>query len=214
MFGGHGHLEKKLRKSGAKAQAVVRTAHNTLRGPEIASHQYFIWNLTLLVRPAGEAAFDASLDQRFWKPLEPVPGSLLNVLYDPTDHSKVAIDTELTAVGPKVYGQLTSILDPTADEAAAVASLASSDPAGAGVAFGDATSAKPVVVGGDPEMLKQMLLHPSKASEIAASFGVTAASQEGRLHWAVRTPHGELVPVEPYPMDGSGETDRGSGAAT
>jgi hypothetical protein len=209
MFGGHGRLERKLRKSGAKAEAVVRTAHNTLRGPEIDSHQYFIWNLTLLVRPAGEAEFEASLNQRFWKPLEPVPGSLLNVLYDPADHSQIAIDSELTSVGPKVYGQLTSILDPTADEAVAVASLEASAPSGASVAFGDTTTSKPVVVGGDPDMLKQMLLHPSKASEIAASFGVTAASQEGRL----RTPHGELVPVEPYPMDPSMATDPGPGAA-
>jgi hypothetical protein len=38
MFGGHGRLERKLRKSGAKAQALVRTADNTLRGPEIDSH--------------------------------------------------------------------------------------------------------------------------------------------------------------------------------
>jgi len=134
-----------------------------------------------------------------------VPGSLLNVLYDPTDHSKIAIDSELTHVGPLVYGQLTSILDPTAEEAAAVASAASSDPSDAGVAFGDASSSRRVVVGGDPEMLKQVLRHPSKAGDIAASFGVTAASQAGRLHWAIRTPHGELVPVEPYPMGPSAD---------
>jgi hypothetical protein len=212
MFGGHGRLERKLRKSGAKAQALVRTADNTLRGPEIDSHQYFIWNLTLLVRPAGEAEFEASLRQRFWKPLEPVPGSLLNVLYDPTDHSKIAIDSELTHVGPLVYGQLTSILDPTAEEAAAVASAASSDPSDAGVAFGDASSSKRIVVG-DPEMLKQVLRHPSKAGDIAASFGVTAASQADRSHWAIRTPHGELVPVEPYPMDPSADADPGTGPA-
>jgi hypothetical protein len=98
LFGGSKRLETKLRQSGRSATADVSDAKrthwlNSSGGQAIGGQNTTVtWRLRLHVRPDSEAPFDAKL-------IEAVPlgeaisvGQSMAVLYDPNDHSKVAID--------------------------------------------------------------------------------------------------------------------------
>jgi hypothetical protein len=106
MFG-RKSLEEKLREgNGASAPATILDRKNAVAvgvtgqsGLGGSRHR-----LALRVEPAGQAPFEAEVavaDEKFpqWEMAE--PGWAVVVLYDPKDHSKVALDVE--ASKEKVY---------------------------------------------------------------------------------------------------------------
>ncbi len=99
MFGDRG-LEKRLRKGAGKtARAILVDAKkghwvSSTGGNEsqLANSAKVTWTLTLRVMPDGEPPFEAMVKEAFRTGGRPIPDDEYKVLYDPQDHSKVAID--------------------------------------------------------------------------------------------------------------------------
>jgi hypothetical protein len=99
MFGHHPLLERKLRNEGRRAFAKIREAKRTHWAETVGSEAVvadtrILWKLVLQVEPEGEPPFRAEVDELFGQMASPAPSAdyALVVLYDPDDHSKVAID--------------------------------------------------------------------------------------------------------------------------
>ncbi len=96
MFGNNKRLERKLSEHGARAQAEVLEAAQThvaiTTGNEaIVGNTEIVWKLRLRVMPEGGEPFEAEIKERFPQLGGPATGQIVNVLYDPEDHSKVVI---------------------------------------------------------------------------------------------------------------------------
>jgi hypothetical protein len=97
-FGGDRRLEANLRQRGRPATADVSDAERThaLRaaGEHTATGQNptATWRLRLQVKPDGETPFDADLTEAIPLGEEISVGQSMAVLFDPNDHSQVAID--------------------------------------------------------------------------------------------------------------------------
>lgn len=97
MLGLRKREEKKLREHGSEATAEVLEATRgrfsvTVGDPQLVENTQILWHLTLRVRPQHAEEFTADVKQRFSQMSSPVVGMTLPVLYDPDDHSKLAID--------------------------------------------------------------------------------------------------------------------------
>jgi hypothetical protein len=100
MFGNDRGLEKRLRKGAGKtARAILVDAKkghwvSSTGGSEsqLANSAKVTWTLTLRVMPDGEPPFEAMVKEGFRVGSRPSPNYEYKVLYDPRDHSKVAID--------------------------------------------------------------------------------------------------------------------------
>src|ERR1700753_1979735 len=98
MFDGHKHLEKKLRKKGARGMADITEAHETqvdrgtmdqaglVRGGAYRWHYRF----AVAVTPEQGMPFTASFTGESDHPLQ--AGDQLPVLFDPSDHDSICID--------------------------------------------------------------------------------------------------------------------------
>jgi hypothetical protein len=100
MFGNHELLERKLRKKGKAATATVLTFHKTISMTESVNGSIpvtkYLCTVDVSVQPGGEPAFETTTDAWF-SGLEPSPGTVVPVLYDPSDHSKLVVDHSDTA---------------------------------------------------------------------------------------------------------------------
>ena len=99
MFGHRPLLERKLRKEGRQAFAKIREAKRThwtetVGDPAVVADTRILWRLVLQVELEGEPPFRAEVDELFGQMASPAPSAdySLVVLYDPDDHSKVAVD--------------------------------------------------------------------------------------------------------------------------
>jgi hypothetical protein len=97
MFGHHELRERNLRKHGKSAIATVlecRQTHfsETTGNPGLVGNTKVECKLKLRVQPDGEPAFEAATDGLFGQFSIPTEGMPLQVLYDPANHKKVAID--------------------------------------------------------------------------------------------------------------------------
>jgi hypothetical protein len=101
MFDGHKHLEKKLRKHGARGMADITVAHETQvdRGSLDAAGEYtgggaYCWHyrFEVQVTPPQGTPFAASFRGESEHPLQ--AGDQLPVLFDPHDHDRICIDHE------------------------------------------------------------------------------------------------------------------------
>jgi hypothetical protein len=102
MLGHHPKLHRELQKKGRRAFAKVREAKKThyyeafgtTPAQEVANTRV-LWKLVLRVEPEGEDAFDASVEEFFGSGATVEPSDRhyqFVVLFDPSDHGKVAID--------------------------------------------------------------------------------------------------------------------------
>ena len=98
LFGGDRRLEANLRQSGRPATADVSDAQRAYglhsAGGQAVDDQNTTttWRLRLQVNPDGEASFDAKLTEAVPLGEEISVGQRMAVLYDPHDHSRIAID--------------------------------------------------------------------------------------------------------------------------
>ncbi len=117
VFGSHERLEKHLRQNGRGALAEVLRAESTHRsvthGPDqVFANTQVVWNLKLRVKPDGEQPFDVDVRQS-WPQLDaPRVGQVVPVLYDPGDHSKVALDHGEAGEQQAAAGQIEARLNP------------------------------------------------------------------------------------------------------
>ncbi|MCW2967206.1 MAG: hypothetical protein JWM71_978 [Solirubrobacteraceae bacterium] len=121
------HREKKLRKQGAQAPAEVLEAQQThltssSGNPNVDSNINVLWKLKVEVRPEGEQPFPADVKAYFPVGAQPAPGQILTVLYDPDDHSQVAVDNSDQA---QMEGSIASMVADMGDapQAAAIGDL-------------------------------------------------------------------------------------------
>jgi len=82
-------------------------------GPQsVVQNTELMWRLRLRVNPEGEEPFDVETEQR-WPQLEaPHAGQRVSVLYDPDDHSRVAIDHHRPAEVEAATAMIESRLSP------------------------------------------------------------------------------------------------------
>jgi hypothetical protein len=117
MFGSHKPPDEDLRGRGKAAIAKIvdaqRTPWGVGFGPEsVVSNTEIAWTLKLHVTPKGEEPFDVATEQR-WPQLDaPRAGQKVSVLYDPDDHSKVAIDHHRPAEVEAATAMIESRLSP------------------------------------------------------------------------------------------------------
>ena len=108
MFGiGSGRLERKLRQRGKPAMATVLSVRRKVSGLYNTSDPFYqsppteatraLWTMTVRVEPDGEPAFEAKIDAWLWETERPRMDWLIPVLYDPSDHRKVAFDHSVEA---------------------------------------------------------------------------------------------------------------------
>jgi putative oligomerization/nucleic acid binding protein len=127
LFGGNRRLEANLRHSGLTATADVSDAEQTRQQPRsVGVHAVddqsttTTWRLRLQVNPDGEAPFDAKLTEAVPRGEEIAVGQRMAVLYDPNDHSRIAIDHGSQAAIDGVEAELSAAAvhetppDPTA----------------------------------------------------------------------------------------------------
>jgi hypothetical protein len=95
MLGNHQLLERQLRKHGKSANATVLSCHGTLSmnqsvqgGIPVAK---FLCTVDLRVEPDGAPAFETTTDAWFVGS-RPSESTVVPVLYDPSDHSKLVVD--------------------------------------------------------------------------------------------------------------------------
>jgi putative oligomerization/nucleic acid binding protein len=113
MLGHNKRLERKLKEHGGiRAWATVLASEKQWASsgganvsPGQAGSMTIHQKLTLRVEPDGEPPFEATVKQVFndsygWH--IPQDGYSVKVIYDPTDHSKLVIDTEAMPVAPAV----------------------------------------------------------------------------------------------------------------
>src|SRR5271157_1529403 len=100
MFGSADRLEQELRDGGGRsAPAEVTeakagrfaTSHGNTVAEQMESSTV-TWKLKLRVTPDGDVPFDAAFKAPFPQLSGPSVGETLTVLYDPSDHSKIAVD--------------------------------------------------------------------------------------------------------------------------
>jgi Short C-terminal domain len=97
MFGQSGREERKLREHGQQAPAVVMEAKlgrwtTTSGNPDLVASTKRSWTLRLRVEPPQQPAFEAEVHTSLGQLDIVQPGRRFTVLYDPDDHTKVAID--------------------------------------------------------------------------------------------------------------------------
>ena len=101
MIGSAGRLEKDLREGGGLTAPAEVTAAKQGRwtrssgasAADQAMSATVTWKLGLRVTPDGEEPFDAEVKEPYQKMGGgPIVGQTLGVLYDPSDHTRVAID--------------------------------------------------------------------------------------------------------------------------
>jgi hypothetical protein len=114
MFGRHHRDDASL---SAKAHAQIlevdatRVAVTITPSPVVANTEQ-MWKLKLRVTPDGAEPFDVDVEQ-LWPQVEaPRVGQIVPVVFDPDDHSKVAIDRDETAQASAVAEMIESRLDP------------------------------------------------------------------------------------------------------
>ena len=117
MFGSHDRLEKKLREHGRSGSATVLEAEQThwavAHAPDnVVANTEIVWKLKLQVTPSGEAPFEAEIEQSWPQLSPPRVGQVVPVLYDPEDHSKVAVDRSDVARGQAAAEMVESHLSP------------------------------------------------------------------------------------------------------
>ncbi len=116
-------MEEKLRAGGRSASATILEAEQThwavSRAPDnVVANTQIVWKLKLQVTPTGESPFEAEIEQA-WPQLDsPRVGQVVPVLFDPEDHSKVALDHSDAAQGQAAAEMVESHLGP--DQAAAI----------------------------------------------------------------------------------------------
>ena len=93
MFG----RDKNLEEHGTRAPAEVVKAEQsgvgvTVGNPALAGATEVVWKLDLKVKPEGADPFDAHVEARLPQYSGLRAGSMVPVLFDPDDHSKVAVD--------------------------------------------------------------------------------------------------------------------------
>jgi putative oligomerization/nucleic acid binding protein len=91
-----GHDEK-LEEHGTRAPAEVVKAEQSRAGitvgnPAFAGATEVVWKLDVKVKPEGAEPFDAHVEARLPQYTALTAGSTVPVLFDPDDHSKVALD--------------------------------------------------------------------------------------------------------------------------
>jgi hypothetical protein len=97
MFGDNRKLQSKLRVNGREARARVLEAERTNRtytrgNDSLAANTKVIWRLKLLVQPLDEPAFEVEIKDGWDQFSSPHVGSMVPVLYDPSNHSKLVLD--------------------------------------------------------------------------------------------------------------------------
>lgn len=113
MFGQSAHLERRLRKHGKTAPAEVLGAKQgrwvrTSGVPELVDSTQRSWTLRLRVEPPGQAPFEAEVHTYLGQLDMVQPGRRFTVLYDPGDHTKVAIDHSESGAVDAVAQQIAS----------------------------------------------------------------------------------------------------------
>ncbi len=104
MFGiGARRRERKLRQRGVPAMAMVLATQRKLSGVYKTNDPFYqsapvqatpdLWALRVRVEPHGEPAFDATVEAWLYEAQRPWLNTVVPVLYDPSDHSKVALDS-------------------------------------------------------------------------------------------------------------------------
>jgi hypothetical protein len=95
MLGNHELLERRLRKHGQAATATVVSCDQKLSANENRQDGIpvakYLCKVDLRVEPPGEQAFGATTESWF-RGSRPGEGSVVGVLYDPSDHGKVVVD--------------------------------------------------------------------------------------------------------------------------
>jgi hypothetical protein len=122
MFGHHGLLERQLRKNGKTAIATVlecrQTSWSETRGnPGLVGNTKVECKLKLRVEPDGESPFEAATDALFGQFSIPTEGMPLRVLYDPSNHKKVAIDHSEAAEEATATAMIDQRMQPVIDRA-------------------------------------------------------------------------------------------------
>ncbi len=106
MFGRDDLLET-LRAGGgkpARAQITAAKSGKKVAGDGLGQPDQVIWKLTLRVIPDDASAFDAKVEAPYpARAGGPPLGTVVGVLYDPKNHSKLAVDP---TVDPESFGQL------------------------------------------------------------------------------------------------------------
>jgi hypothetical protein len=103
VFGiGSRRLERKLRRHGKPAMAMVLSTRRKISGLYQTSDPFYqsppteatraLWTMTVRVQPDGEAPFEASLDAWLWEAERPPIDWFVPVPYDPSDHHNVVLD--------------------------------------------------------------------------------------------------------------------------
>lgn len=100
MFGidPYPRLKKSLLESGVTATATVLDAHqkppsaSSMRGGTTYRFDTITWNVALRVNPESEAEFEVRQEMRVPSLIDLSPGFTLQVLYDPSDRTRMIID--------------------------------------------------------------------------------------------------------------------------
>jgi hypothetical protein len=163
MFGHHELRERKLRKNGKTAIATVlecrRTNWSETTGnPGLVGNTRVECKLKLRVEPAGETPFEAATDALFGQFSIPSEGMPLRVLYDPSNHKKVAIDHSEAAEEATAAAMIDQRMQPVIDR-----SRATGTEAGAATADG----LQQVLASG---MLTKFSRDPAKRAEQRANI--------------------------------------------
>jgi hypothetical protein len=105
MFQSRKRIEESLTASGSRAEAVVLQAQRTTWTTNVSNKR--LWKLRIQVRPQGEAEFEVRVKEWLGGWTAPREGMTLQVLYDPSDHSRVMVDQ---AAGELALAGATSVL--------------------------------------------------------------------------------------------------------
>jgi hypothetical protein len=84
----------------------------TLAPSAVVANTERMWNFKLRVRPEGAESFDVDVRQSLPQLEEPRVGQIFSVLYDPEDHSRVAINLSDEARGEAAAETVASRLNP------------------------------------------------------------------------------------------------------
>jgi hypothetical protein len=121
-----GH-DKKLEEHGTRAPAEVVEAEQSSVGitegnPAFAGATEVVWKLDVKVKPEGAESFDAHLEARLPQYTVLRAGTTVPVLFDPDDHSQVALDMSpqgwadatiatATAANPALAGPIKEMME-------------------------------------------------------------------------------------------------------
>jgi Short C-terminal domain len=114
MFGRRDRAQARLSaKARAEVLSVDATRWAVTRGPTpVVANTERMWKLKLRVMPEGVGPFEVDINQSLPQLEEPRVGQIVLVLYDPEDHSKVAIDRSDAAQGQAAAETVASRLNP------------------------------------------------------------------------------------------------------